>query len=100
MPLLAEFIDIVIRNLIQIAIWVVIINAVLSWLFAFGVLNRHNRVVDMIARFTQAVTEPLLAPLRRFVPLLGGVDVTPIILILLLSFADRALAQWAFSLRT
>ncbi len=74
--------------LISLLIWVMIISAVLSWLVAFNVVNPRNEFVGMIYRFSDAVTRPLLGPLQRIIPPLGGVDITPIILILLLQFFD------------
>ena len=75
-----------INPLLSILVWVIIINAILSWLVAFNVVNPRNQVVSMIGRFTYAVTEPLLRPLRRFIPSFGGIDITPIILILAIFF--------------
>lgn len=72
--------------LLTILVWVIIINAVISWLVVFGVVNPHNQFINMIRRFTFAVTEPLLRPIRRFVPPLGNVDISPLILILAVFF--------------
>ena len=66
--------------------WALIISAVLSWLLAFGVLNNHNRFVYTVGDFLYRITEPALRPIRRFVPLMGGVDLSPLVLILLLYF--------------
>jgi YggT family protein len=80
--------------LLTILVWVIIINAILSWLIAFRVVNPQNQFVSMIARFTYAVTEPLLRPFRRFIPSLGGIDITPILLILAIFFVrDWVLPQ-------
>jgi YggT family protein len=73
-------------TLISIYIWMLIASAVMSWLVAFNVLNTQNRVVYLIGDFLYRVTEPALRPIRRFVPLLGGVDISPVVLILLLIF--------------
>ncbi len=67
---------------------VIVVNAALSWLVAFDVVNRHNQVVATIGQFTQSVTAPLLGPIRQFIPPLGGVDITPIILYLLIQFVN------------
>jgi len=69
---------------IQIIILVVIISAILSWLIAFDVLNMRNPTVARIMYGLDAVTSPLLSPIRRFMPNLGGIDISPIVLILLL----------------
>jgi YggT family protein len=74
------------RPLLTILVWVIIINAILSWLVAFNVVNPRNQIVSIIGRFTDTVTRPLLRPLRRFIPSLGGVDITPLILILAIFF--------------
>ena len=75
-----------IATVIQLYIYVLIAAAILSWLTAFGIVNRHNPVVNGIGRFCYALTEPVLRPIRRIVPLVGGVDLSPLILILLLWF--------------
>ncbi len=81
------------RIAIDLYIWMVIIGAVLSWLIAFNVLNTSNQLVYTIADFLYRITEPALRPLRRFIPNLGGIDVTPIVLILILVFLDRVLGN-------
>lgn len=80
-----------INTLIEIYIWLLIAQAVLSWLLAFGVVNRHNRVVTTIGDFLWRITEPLLRPIRSILPDLGGIDISPVILILLLVFLQRLL---------
>ena len=66
--------------------WVLIASAILSWLLAFDVLNTRNRLVYSINDFLWKVTEPALRPIRRILPNLGGVDVSPVILILIIWF--------------
>ena len=73
-------------TLITIYIWVLIAQAILSWLVSFGVVNRYNRVVAVVGDFLWRVTEPVLRPIRRVLPDLGGIDISPVILILLLWF--------------
>jgi len=84
-------------NVLQIAlhlyIWVVIAAAIMSWLIAFGVVNTYNRVVYVINDFLYRVTEPALRPLRRFLPNLGGIDISPVVLILVLYFAQMVLIR-------
>ena len=75
-----------VSTIISIYIWLLIAQAVLSWLVAFGIVNRYNRVVATIGDFLWRVTEPLLRPIRRVLPDLGGIDISPVILILLLWF--------------
>ena len=71
-------------RLIDLIIFVVIVNAILSWLIAFDVLNIRNPTVARVLQMLDAVTNPMLRPIRRFMPNLGGIDISPIILILLL----------------
>ena len=75
-----------VSTVISIFIWLLIAQAVLSWLVAFGIVNRYNRVVATIGDFLWRVTEPLLRPIRRVLPDLGGIDISPVVLILLLWF--------------
>lgn len=74
-------------------IWVVIISAILSWLIAFNVINTSNRFVYTVSDALWRLTEPALRPIRRFMPNLGGVDISPVILILILFFAQRVLGN-------
>ena len=71
---------------IRIYIWLLIAQAILSWLLAFGVINRYNRGVAIIGDFLYRVTEPALRPIRAVLPNFGGIDISPIILILILYF--------------
>ncbi len=87
-----------IDTLLGLYIWVIIIGAILSWLVAFDVVNTRNRVVYVIGDFTYRLTEPALRPIRRVVPDLGGVDISPLLLILLLFFVRRLLAGFYASL--
>jgi YggT family protein len=80
-----------ISTVIDIYIWLLIAMAVLSWLVAFNVVNTSNRIVYTIGDFLYRVTEPALRPIRRIVPNLGGIDVSPVILILILIFIQNLL---------
>ena len=75
-----------IDTIIDIYIWLLIAQAILSWLLAFGVVNRYNRGVAVIGDFLYRITEPALRPIRSFLPNFGGIDISPIILILILYF--------------
>lgn len=77
-------------------IWVLIIGAVMSWLVGFGVINTHNRFVQMISDFIYRITEPLLRPIRRILPAFGGLDLSPLVLILLIMFLQRFIQHLAF----
>jgi YggT family protein len=83
-----------IHTVITIYIWMLIIQAVLSWLVAFGIANRHNRAVAMVGDFLWRITDPLLRPIRRVLPDLGGIDISPVILILLLYFIDNLIFEY------
>ena len=78
-----DFID---RYLIDLLIWIIIASAVLSWLIAFNVVNPYNQFVRSLWELFQRVTEPMLRPIRRRLPDMGGIDVSPVILILILIF--------------
>jgi YggT family protein len=71
---------------IQLYIWVIIASAILSWLIAFNVVNTSNRFVYSLAEVLYRVTEPALRPIRSILPNLGGIDISPVILILILMF--------------
>jgi YggT family protein len=83
-----------VSTVISIYIWLLIAQAVLSWLVAFGIVNRYNRVVATIGDFLWRVTEPLLRPIRRVLPDLGGIDISPVILILLLWFLHNLMFEY------
>ena len=77
---------ILLDNIITIYLWIIIINAILSWLVAFNVLNTQNRFVFSILDVTYKLTDPALNKIRRFIPAFGSIDISPVILILLLIF--------------
>ena len=80
---------------IDLYIWVVIASAILSWLVAFNVVNMNNRFVLSIADMLYRLTEPALRPIRNILPNLGGIDISPVILILFLLFIrDVVLLGW------
>ena len=79
--------------LIHIYIWVLIAQAVLSWLLAFGVINRYNRGVSVIGDFLYRITEPALRPIRAILPNFGGIDISPIVLILILYFVSDLIVE-------
>jgi YggT family protein len=81
---------------LRIYVWCLILSVVLSWLVAFNVINTSNRFVYMVGDFLYRITEPVLRRIRRFLPNLGGVDLSPIVLILLIFFVQEILARLAF----
>ena len=82
-----------IDTVLELYIWVLIASVVLSWLIVFNVINTRNSFVNQIADFLNRVTEPALRPIRNILPNLGGVDLSPLVLILLLVFIRRLLWQ-------
>lgn len=81
---------------IDLFVILIIASAILSWLVAFNVVNTSNRFVYMIGDFLYRITEPALAPIRRVLPSLGPVDVSPIVLFLILIFVKQVLAGLRF----
>lgn len=77
-------------------IWVLIIGAVMSWLVTFNIINTHNRFVQVIGDFIYRITEPLLRPLRSFVPVMGGLDLAPLALIFIIYFLQSFIRHLAF----
>jgi YggT family protein len=73
-------------SVINIYIWLIIINVILSWLVSFNVLNTQNRFVFAVLNATHQLTDPVLNKIRRFIPNLGSIDISPVVLILLLIF--------------
>ena len=79
---LLNFINLV----INLYIWIIIASAIMSWLIAFNVINPYNQFVRSLWQGFNALTEPALRPIRRFLPDLGGIDISPIILLLIIFF--------------
>ena len=84
-----------ILTVIDLYIWLLIASAVLSWLVAFNVVNTRNSIVAYIGEFLYRITEPALRPIRGMLPNLGGIDVSPVILIILLLFLKQ-LIVWIY----
>ena len=83
-----------VNTLITIFIWLLIAQAILSWLLAFGVVNRYNRGVSVIGDFLYRITEPVLRPIRNMLPNLGGIDISPVILFLIIVFIRYVIALY------
>jgi|ERR1700761_4045055 YggT family protein len=88
MPLVSALLS-VFNTVISLVTTLVIVSAILSWLVAFDVINLRNPTAYRIVRGLDALVEPLLRPIRRIMPNLGGIDISPIILLLLLQFTQR-----------
>ncbi len=87
---------VLVDKVIDIYTWIVIASAIVSWLLAFGVINIRNQFVRMVVDFLYKVTEPALRPIRRIMPNLGGVDISPVILLLGLFFLRSLLWEYVW----
>ncbi len=95
MPLLQGIYDLILV-VINLLVWAVIVAAVFSMLTAFGVLDTRNRLVWTIGDFLHRVTEPILRPVRKFLPNFGGIDLSPLVVILLLQYVAAPLVRTVF----
>jgi|SRR5580704_12880850 YggT family protein len=86
----------VILLVLQLYIYIVIAAAVLSWLVAFNVVNARNPAVAMIGEFLFRITEPVLRPIRAMLPNLGGIDISPIILFLIIILIERVIIYYIY----
>lgn len=93
---MGQFLYHVIDGLLGLLILAIIVNAVLSWLVAFDVVNMRHPFVRQVAVFLDAVCRPALRPFQRFIPPIGGMDITPIIAILVLEAVRGYLLPWLF----
>jgi YggT family protein len=81
---------------LQLYVWLLIAAAVLSWLVAFNVVNPRNQFVATVGEFLYRITEPALRPIRNMLPNLGGIDISPIILILLIFLIERIIIHYIY----
>lgn len=81
---LIGFLFFVVGALLKLLMFAIFANAILSWLFAFDVINYRNRFVAQLAEFLERFTSPFMAPLRRIIPPLGGIDLSPIVALLII----------------
>jgi YggT family protein len=79
---------------LQLYVYLIVASAILSWLVAFNVINTQNDFVRSIWNFLEAVTQPALRPIRNILPNLGGVDISPVILILLIIFIQKLIVDY------
>ncbi|MBM3527835.1 MAG: YggT family protein [Alphaproteobacteria bacterium] len=84
----------VIDLILQLYIWLLVAAAVLSWLIAFNVVNTRNQFVGMIGDFLYRITEPVLRPIRNFMPNMGGLDLSPVIAIFIIIFLRYVIALY------
>ncbi len=76
--------------------WIVIIAVIMSWLIAFNVVNTRNQIVGMIADFLYRLTEPVFKPIRNLLPNLGGIDFSPLIILLLIYVIERYITEYLY----
>ncbi|MBT6116785.1 MAG: YggT family protein [Rhodospirillaceae bacterium] len=81
-------------TILQLYSYIVLAYVIMSWLIAFNVINTHNRFVYLVNDFLNRATEPVLRPIRRFLPNLGGIDLSPIVLFLLIMFLQRLIVHY------
>ncbi len=94
---MGTFLFIIVDALLGLVILAMVVNAILSWLIAFDVVNMRNRFIYQTTRFLDAVTRPILRPVQRIVPPFGGVDISPVIVIIVLVAARQALLPLIFA---
>ena len=93
--LIAAFLE-VIYTILNFYIWVIIISAALSWLVTFGIVNPYSRFVQVVGDFMTRITEPCLAPIRRVLPPMGGLDLSPLILLFVIYFIQSFIRHLMF----
>lgn len=86
-----------ILEILEIYSWIVLAAVIMSWLVAFNVVNYHNNIVRSIARFLDILTEPVFRQVRRFIPPIGGLDLSPIVVFIAIIFLEK-LVVWLYAL--
>ena len=87
--MIGSFLHFILNGLISLMIWAIIIGAIMSWLTAFNVINLRNSAVAGVQRVLEILTAPVLAPLQRIIPPIGGLDITPVFALLVLQGVQR-----------
>jgi len=102
MHAILNFAENIILSLLELVKWIVVAYALMSWLVSFNVINLRNRAVWQISRFLESVARPILWPIQRVLPTLGGIDFSPVILFLIIGgvkfYLVPALFGWLHSL--
>ena len=83
-------------QVINLYTWVLIINVIFSWLIAMNIFNTQNRIIIAVYYGTKKLTDPLLNPIRNFLPSLSGIDISPVVLILILYFIRNLLYEYFY----
>ena len=86
----------IILLILDIYIWLLIAAAILSWLVAFNVVNSRNQFVAMVGDFLYRITEPVLRPIRNLLPSLGGIDISPVVLILIIILLKDIIVRYIY----
>ena len=86
----------IILEVLNLYAWLLIASAILSWLVAFNVVNTRNQFVSAVAEFLYRITEPVLRPIRSVIPAFGGLDISPIIAILIIMFIQRVISYYIY----
>jgi YggT family protein len=86
----------IILIVLDIYVWLLIASAILSWLVAFNVINTRNQAVAMVGEFLYRITEPVLRPIRSVMPNLGGIDVSPVVVILLIILIKDIIIRYIY----
>jgi YggT family protein len=86
----------VILLILNLYTWVIIGSAIFSWLFAFNVVNSRNQVVATIGRMLHQLTEPVLRPIRRYVPTFGGLDISPVVALIGIFLIERIIVYYIY----
>jgi YggT family protein len=84
MDAILNFTEFVIQALLSLVVWIVVVYVIVTWLVSFDIVNLRNRLVYRLSHLLEAMALPLLRPFRRFLPSFGGLDFSPIILIILI----------------
>ena len=87
----------IVNSLISFYVFAIILMVVMSWLITFGVVNPHNQLVSTLLRLGEAITEPALRPIRRILPSLGGIDLSPLILLIGVQALQVGLNSYIFT---
>ncbi len=88
----------IVSTILWLYMWLLIVSVAMSWLYSFNVVNTSNRFVYAIGYFTHRLTEPVLAPIRRFIPNLGSIDLSPLVLLLAIVFLRNVIHNLAFKI--
>ena len=86
----------VILILLDLYIYIVIAAAILSWLVAFNVVNSRNQFVAVVGEFLYRITDPVLRPIRNMLPNMGGIDISPIVLFLIIILIQRVIVYYIY----